>query len=75
MGHAGAIVSRIYKETSSPEIGNWREQGCFVQLCKQVCKTHLNGWDEISQIKMLRMGVSPLTSEGFQYPAVQDLTG
>lgn len=65
MGHTGAIASRIYEKTM-PEIGEWRGQ-ISVGLWKQVCKASLNVWDEINHIKVLCMGVAPLTWEGFQH--------
>lgn len=74
MGHAGAILSRIYEETSSPEIRIGGGRAISVQLCKQVWKACLDGWDEINQIKVLHTAVSPLTSEGFQCTSVQHLT-
>jgi len=43
--------------------GNGGGRDVFVLLCRQVCKADLNGWDEISLIKVFYVDVAALTSE------------
>lgn len=52
-------MRRLYQLKSGNEGG----RDVLVLLCRQVCKTDLNGWDEISLTKVFCVDVAALTPD------------